>query len=34
LTAAEAKADRIGELLATLTPLGQVRSVGGERLVE
>ena len=29
----EAKADRVGELLATLTALGQARSVGGERFV-
>ena len=28
-----AKADRIAELLATLTALGQARSVGGERFV-
>ncbi len=28
-----AKADRVGELLATLTALGQARSVGGERFV-
>ena len=28
-----AKADRIGELPATLTALGQARSVGGERFV-
>ena len=28
-----AKADRIGELLATLTALGQARSVGAERFV-
>ncbi len=28
-----AKADRVGELLATLTTLGQARSLGGDRFV-